>query len=66
MKKLGIVRHLDKIGIICLPKELRKTLNMKQGDFVEIFVGEDAICIKSVVTEKDASNVPAAAVMWIG
>lgn len=48
MKKLGIVRSLDKIGRICLPKELRKTLKMKQGDSLEIFVEGDTICIKRV------------------
>ena len=46
MKKLGIVRHLDNIGRICLPNELRKSLNLKQGDPVEIFVEGDSICIK--------------------
>ena len=52
MKKLGIVRNLDKIGRICLPNELRKTLNMKQGDSVEIFVEGDAICVKCINPNK--------------
>ena len=53
MKNLGMVRNLDKIGRICLPKELRKTLNMKDGDSLEIFLEGDTINIKKIICEDD-------------
>jgi transcriptional pleiotropic regulator of transition state genes len=38
MKATGIVRKVDELGRICLPKELRGTLSIVEGDPVEIFV----------------------------
>ena len=38
MKSTGIVRKIDPLGRIVLPKELRKTLNINEKDSLEIFV----------------------------
>ena len=47
MKATGIVRKLDQLGRIVLPKELRTTLDIKETDPVEIFVdGSDIILRK--------------------
>lgn len=47
MKSTGIVRRLDQLGRITLPKELRSTLNMPEGEPIAIFVdGEDIILRK--------------------
>lgn len=48
MKTLGIVRKLDDLGRITLPKELRRTFGIKEGDPVEIFTEDGAICLKPV------------------
>ncbi len=48
MKNLGIVRHLDDLGRITLPKELRRTFEIKDGDPVEIFTDNNTICLKPV------------------
>lgn len=37
MKSTGIVRQLDNLGRVVLPKELRKTNKLTQRDPVEIF-----------------------------
>ena len=42
---------MDNLGRICLPKKLRKIVQINDGDFVEIFVEGDAICIKGVKSE---------------
>ena len=46
MKFTGIVRNIDELGRIVLPKELRKTLNIAHKDAMEIYVEEDSIIIK--------------------
>jgi transcriptional pleiotropic regulator of transition state genes len=37
MKSTGIVRKLDHLGRIVLPKELRRTLDLPEGTPVEIY-----------------------------
>ena len=46
MKATGIVRRLDDLGRVVVPKELRHTLKLKEGDAVELYTSEDTICIK--------------------
>ncbi len=47
MKATGIVRKLDQLGRIVIPKELRTTFELKENDPIEIFVdGSDIILRK--------------------
>ena len=47
MKAIGIVRKVDELGRIVIPKELRRTLNIEEGDQLEIFVdGKEVILRK--------------------
>ena len=47
MKSTGIVRNIDELGRIVVPKELRKMLGISNTDPVEIFVeGERIILTK--------------------
>lgn len=46
MKSIGVVRKLDGLGRIVLPKELRKTMNMAEGDPIEIFVDNEYVMLK--------------------
>ncbi len=47
MKSTGIVRKLDQLGRIVIPKELRTTFDIKETDPIEIFVeGTDIILRK--------------------
>jgi len=41
MKATGYVRKLDSLGRIVLPKSLRRQLNIKVGDNIEMFVHQD-------------------------
>lgn len=43
MKSTGIVRRIDDLGRIVIPKELRTTLGIKDGDPLEVFVDGDKI-----------------------
>lgn len=46
MKSTGIVRRIDDLGRVVIPKELRRTRGIKTGDPMEVFVTEDAIALK--------------------
>ena len=46
MKETGIVRKLDDLGRLVIPKEIRKMYKMKEGDSIEIFIMNDVICIR--------------------
>lgn len=41
MKAIGIIRNVDTLGRIVIPKELRSTLNIYDGDPVEFFMDEE-------------------------
>lgn len=40
MKTTGIVRRMDELGRIVIPKEIRKTYRIKEGDPIEIFIND--------------------------
>lgn len=46
MKATGIVRRIDDLGRVVIPKELRRNLKIREGDSLEIFTENDAICFK--------------------
>lgn len=46
MKETGIVRKLDDLGRLVIPKEIRKMYKMKEGDSIEIYLLNDTICIR--------------------
>lgn len=37
MKATGIIRRVDDLGRIVLPKELRQTMGIRAGDHMEIY-----------------------------
>ncbi|MDY0324228.1 MAG: AbrB/MazE/SpoVT family DNA-binding domain-containing protein, partial [Candidatus Carbobacillus sp.] len=41
MKATGIVRRIDDLGRVVIPKEIRRTLRIREGDPLEIYVDED-------------------------
>ena len=47
MKATGIVRRVDDLGRVVIPKELRRNLKIKDGDPLEVFIEDDnMICFK--------------------
>ena len=55
MKATGIVRRVDDLGRVVIPKELRRSLRIKEGAPLEIFTHNGAVCFKpySPIGEKD-------------
>ncbi len=50
----GIVRKLDQLGRVVIPKELRNTLNIKETDPLEIFVEGESVIFKNINAMKPA------------
>ncbi|WDV09276.1 AbrB/MazE/SpoVT family DNA-binding domain-containing protein [Lysinibacillus irui] len=46
MKSTGIVRKLDDLGRVVIPKELRRTFAINIGDALEVFTDDDKIILK--------------------
>ena len=49
MKSTGIVRNIDELGRVVVPKELRRKLGIANTDPVEIYVEEDRIILKKYI-----------------
>lgn len=41
MKATGIVRRIDDLGRVVIPKEIRRTMRIREGDPLEIFTNND-------------------------
>lgn len=52
MKETGIIRRIDDLGRVVIPKEIRRTLSIHEGDPLEIFLYEDCVCFKKYSANK--------------
>lgn len=60
MKATGIVRRVDELGRIVIPKEIRRTLHIKNGDPLEIYTTESGgVILKKYSALKDLSDFAA-------
>ena len=50
MKATGIVRRIDDLGRVVIPKEIRRTLKIREGDPLEILIEKDCVCFKKYST----------------
>ena len=46
MKATGIVRRIDDLGRVVIPKEIRRTASIREGDPLEIFLQDGAVVFK--------------------
>ena len=52
MKATGIVRRVDDLGRIVIPKEIRRTIGIKEGDPMELYLDEEGgIVLKPYVLD---------------
>jgi len=46
MKATGMVRRIDELGRVVIPKEIRRTLRIREGDPLELFTDRDELMLK--------------------
>lgn len=46
MSDIGIVRRMDDLGRMVIPKEIRRNLRIREGDPLEIFIDKDSIIFR--------------------
>jgi AbrB family looped-hinge helix DNA binding protein len=46
LKSIGIVRRIDALGRIVIPVETRRTMNIHDGDALEMFTESEYLCLK--------------------
>lgn len=46
MKATGIIRRIDDLGRVVIPKEIRRSLRIREGDPLEIYTTKDGVCFR--------------------
>ena len=50
MKATGIVRRIDDLGRVVIPKEIRRVMRIREGDPLEIYTDrEGEVSLKSIL-----------------
>lgn len=57
MKATGIVRRIDDLGRVVIPKEIRRTLRIREGDPLEIYTATDGEVILKIFACRRACGV---------
>lgn len=56
MISTGIVRRIDELGRVVIPKEIRRSLKIKDGDPLEIFRDKDKLVLVKYAPENDKQD----------
>lgn len=56
MKETGLVRMVDDLGRVAIPKEIRRTMRIHEGDQLELFVADGDIVLKKYSKVKSISD----------
>ena len=46
MKATGIVRRIDDLGRVVIPRDIRRSLKIREGDPLEILIEKNCVCFK--------------------
>ena len=46
MKATGILRRIDELGRVVIPKEIRKSMKMREGEELEIYTTEEEVVLR--------------------
>lgn len=57
MKTTGVVRRIDDLGRIVIPKEIRRTLRIRDGESLEIYVDKEMVALKKYSPMDDLEDI---------
>lgn len=57
MKNTGIIRRIDDLGRVVIPKEIRRNLGIREGDPLEVFIDKDMVCYKKYNAEGELTGL---------
>ena len=57
MKATGIVRRIDDLGRVVIPKEIRRTLRIREGDPLEIFTDREGEIILKIFSHRGIGHI---------
>lgn len=58
MKATGIVRRIDDLGRVVIPKDIRRSLKIREGDPLEIFIENNCVCFQKYSTLGSLAEEP--------
>lgn len=58
MKATGIVRKIDDLGRVIIPKDIRRSLKIREGDPLEIFIENNCVCFQKYSTLGSLAEEP--------
>ena len=56
MKTTGIIRRIDDLGRVVIPKDIRRTLHLREGDPLAIYIDNDSVIFKRYDPSSDWSR----------
>lgn len=63
MKATGIVRRIDDLGRVVIPKEIRRTMAIREGDALEIYTTDNGVLFRKY--EQPTETKAATAQKWL-
>jgi AbrB family transcriptional regulator (stage V sporulation protein T) len=57
LKSTGVIRRIDELGRIVIPKEIRRNLGIRDGENLEIFIEEDKIILQKQMVLESLGNL---------
>lgn len=65
MISTGIVRRIDELGRVVIPKEIRRAMKIKDGDPLEIYRDNDKLVLAKYAPEDDTMNAVDTLQEWL-
>lgn len=50
MKATGIIRRIDDLGRVVIPKEIRRSMKLREGDPLELYIEDDKVIFRKYNT----------------
>lgn len=63
MKATGIVRRIDDLGRVTIPKEIRRAFNIREGDALEIYTADEGVLFRKYIQSVETKT--AIAQKWL-